>query len=507
VTATITNTGKVAGSDVAQLYVGDPASAGEPPRQLKGFQKVTLAPGQSTRVTFHLNDSALAYWDTTAGGWVVAPGQYQIYVGDSSATANLPLRGSFTVARSTGPQVLTVHAGTKLTAPGSYRIPVTVTNDSGVADHNVRVTLGVSTGYAAVPEHSAASLLRVSCAAPGGPPGGGQRCGPIPSLAPGQTTTTTFAVTIPADAPQGSYQLTGTATAQAPGGQVTLQNSATVQLTYCCTVSLQRVPGATTAVKATVGNVNGNLTASNVTLSLSVPSALTATPTGPTTIASVPPGGTASVTWDITGPASTPGAIHATASYTAGGQSQTIRSGNGYLSLAAAYNNTGISGNSSPGSANLDGDGDSFSEQSLQAAGLSPGATITEQGVSYTWPDVAAGQPDNAELGGQTLLVTGSGGTLGLLGMADFGEQSATGTISYTDGTTQTFTLTYPDWFTDSAAGTSDQLVATGTVNGTFAGHKAGVYAAEVPLQPGKTVASITLPDDGDMHVFATGTG
>jgi beta-glucosidase len=49
VSATVTNTGSRAGTDVAQLYLGDPAAAGEPPRQLKGFQRVTLNPGQSTQ--------------------------------------------------------------------------------------------------------------------------------------------------------------------------------------------------------------------------------------------------------------------------------------------------------------------------------------------------------------------------------------------------------------------------------------------------------------------------
>jgi beta-glucosidase len=510
VTATITNTGSVAGSDVAQLYLGDPASAGEPPRQLEGFQKVALAPGQSKQVTFHLGASALEYWDSTANGFVVAPGKYRVYVGDSSALANLPLQGSFSVAQSTGPQIVTVHAASTLVAPGTYQVPVTVTNDSGVTDHDVRVTLGASTGYAAAPEQSAAALLHVSCGGPGGR-GGGPGCAPIPAIAPGQTATATFTVTVPANAPEGSYQLTGTATGQAPGGQVTMQNSATVQFTGCCTLTLQRSPSSSAvAVQATYANVNGNLTAHDVQLSLSVPSGLTATPVGSTTFSSVAPGGTATATWDISGPTSTPGAIQATAGYTVDGQAQTLQSGNGYLSLAAAYDNTGISDNSDPSSANLDGDSDSYSEQSLEAAGLSPGTAVTEDGVSMTWPDVAAGQPDNVELQGQTLLLTASGSTLGLLGIGDFGEQAATGTITYTDGTTQTFTLTYPDWFTDAVTGTSDQLVATGTVNAvtsTYQGHKVGVYAAEVPLQPGKTIASITLPDDTDMHIFATSIG
>jgi beta-glucosidase len=97
VSATVTNTGKAAGSEVAQLYLGDPAVAGEPPRQLKGFQKVTLQPGQSTTVRFHLNAHDLSYWNDAANGWVVPEGQFSVYVGDSSALANLPLQGSFTV--------------------------------------------------------------------------------------------------------------------------------------------------------------------------------------------------------------------------------------------------------------------------------------------------------------------------------------------------------------------------------------------------------------------------
>jgi beta-glucosidase len=87
VSADVTNTGRRAGADVAQLYVGDPASTGEPAEQLKGFQRVTLQPGQTTRVSFTLDQSAFAWWDTS--GWTVTPGSYALMVGDSSA--NLPL--------------------------------------------------------------------------------------------------------------------------------------------------------------------------------------------------------------------------------------------------------------------------------------------------------------------------------------------------------------------------------------------------------------------------------
>ena len=98
VSAVVTNTGKTAGSEVAQLYLDEPPAAGEPPRQLKGFQKVNLKPGQSATVHFTLDTHDLSYWSDSANGWVVAPGGFQVQVGDSSALAGLPLRGGFTVA-------------------------------------------------------------------------------------------------------------------------------------------------------------------------------------------------------------------------------------------------------------------------------------------------------------------------------------------------------------------------------------------------------------------------
>jgi beta-glucosidase len=92
----VTNTGQRAGADVVELYVGMPASTGEPPRQLKGFAKVDLAPGASTEVSFTLGPAALSIWDTGSGGWVLRAGTYRAMVGDSSsdirATATFQLR-------------------------------------------------------------------------------------------------------------------------------------------------------------------------------------------------------------------------------------------------------------------------------------------------------------------------------------------------------------------------------------------------------------------------------
>ena len=120
VSATVTNTGKVAGLDVAQLYLNDPATAGEPPRQLKGFQKVTLRPGQSTTVRFTLTGQDLSYWNDAANGWVVPDGRFGVYVGDSSALASLPLRGRFTVERTVGARYATLAAPATVT-PALHR--------------------------------------------------------------------------------------------------------------------------------------------------------------------------------------------------------------------------------------------------------------------------------------------------------------------------------------------------------------------------------------------------
>lgn len=93
----VTNTGKVAGAEVAQLYLGFPpiAEGNEPPLQLKGFRKVMLNAGESKTVTLPLDAHSFSYWSKQAHAWKVAPGTFQVMVGDSSA--NTPLKASITV--------------------------------------------------------------------------------------------------------------------------------------------------------------------------------------------------------------------------------------------------------------------------------------------------------------------------------------------------------------------------------------------------------------------------
>ena len=398
VSATVTNTGKVAGSDVAQLYLGDPASAGEPPRQLKGFQKVTLQPGQSTTVRFGLTGHDLSYWDSAASGWVLPDGRYGVYVGDSSALAGLPLRGGFGVTRSVGARYATVSAPLTVSPGSSATVNVTVVNQGDYALPDARFSVGVPDGW------SVASPAPVTVGA-------------------GQTVTRSVQVRVPAGAQPGTVTLTAKVTA--PGG-----------------------PGGR-------------------------PSLVVAT----TTVAVAA------------------------------------------ASLSAAYNNTGISDNADESAADYDGSGDSFSAQALAAAtptALTPGTKVTIGGTTFTWPDVAAGTPDNVVASGQSIALSGSGTDLGFLGSSQNGTATGTVTVHYTDGSTTSTTLNMADWYANAAAVGNQLLTTTSSWNfqsNSLGAHPVSLYFASVPLAKGKTVASVTLPTLSTgggttaMHIFAMAIG
>ncbi len=399
VTARVTNTGKVAGSDVAQLYLGDPAAAGEPPRQLKGFQRVTLQPGQSTTVRFTLSGHDLSYWDDTANGWVLPDGQYQVYVGDSSALANLPLHGGFTVTRSVGARYATVSAPSQIAAGSTATVAETLVNGGDYAMPGTTFTLGVPRGWTVSP------------------------AGPAPGfVAPGQTVTVKFQVGVPASATPGSATLNAR-------------------------ISYQPGPGSSGGV------VEGSTT--------------TAVP---------------------------------------------------YSSLAASYDNIGISDNSDPAAANYDLGGDSYSAEALAdgtPTPLTPGGQVTVGGTTFTWPDVPAGTLDNVVANGQTVDLTGSGTDLGILAASQNGTSTGTITVNYTDGTSQSFTINMADWYSNAPA-TGDQIVDTTSSwnqSSPSGSHPVSVYFASVPLEAGKTVASVTLPSlpgsfgQTELHIFAMATG
>ncbi|EAW19665.1 beta-glucosidase [Aspergillus fischeri NRRL 181] len=94
----VRNNGRVAGAEVAQLYIGLPDSApATPPKQLRGFQKMMLQPGQMGRATFELTRRDLSYWDVQQQKWVVPSGTFKVYVGSSSR--DIREEGSFRVRR------------------------------------------------------------------------------------------------------------------------------------------------------------------------------------------------------------------------------------------------------------------------------------------------------------------------------------------------------------------------------------------------------------------------
>ena len=96
VTATISNSGGVTGAEAAQLYIGLPSSApASPPKQLRGFDKLSLTPGASGTASFALRMKDLAYWNVASQQWTVPSGAFSVWVGASSR--DLRLTGTLTV--------------------------------------------------------------------------------------------------------------------------------------------------------------------------------------------------------------------------------------------------------------------------------------------------------------------------------------------------------------------------------------------------------------------------
>ena len=85
VSADVTNTGSRPGAEVVQLYIGDEESSlPRPVKELKGFQKIALDPGQTQTVTFEITPDMLQYYDDAKGAWVAEPGTFTAYVGAAS---------------------------------------------------------------------------------------------------------------------------------------------------------------------------------------------------------------------------------------------------------------------------------------------------------------------------------------------------------------------------------------------------------------------------------------
>src|SRR6185437_14804165 len=175
--------------------------------------------------------------------------------------------------------------------------------------------------------------------------------------------------------------------------------------------------------------------------------------------------------------------------------------------LAQAFDNVGITIASDAATGNFDGVGDSFSATGLAADALAPGKPLLHDGLAVTWPNVQPGQPDYVVADGQTVAVTGTGTTLGVIGASAFGSTTGTFTVTYADGTTSTATATFADWIDTAPAAGTDLLATTAGWNpgGTI---PVSLSYAAIPLS-GDPV-SVTLPtiDTGvgkntpSMHIF-----
>ncbi|MEO7003065.1 MAG: PQQ-binding-like beta-propeller repeat protein [Ktedonobacterales bacterium] len=186
---------------------------------------------------------------------------------------------------------------------------------------------------------------------------------------------------------------------------------------------------------------------------------------------------------------------------------------------AATFTAKGITNNTNPAAGNFDGAGNSYSNNALAAAGLGSGSLTPIYSFQAQWPSVAVGAKDAWNAPGTVIPVAAganSGATLAIVGAASGGASSGTATITYSDATTQNFTLAFSDW--TLMHGTQQQLATNYTVaqtsyyNTPTGQHSGNVYvfATFVGLAQGKAVKSLTLPateTGGNMAVFAVAVG
>jgi beta-glucosidase len=503
----VTNTGSVPGSTVAQVYVVPPSQAGgeQPQKELKGFQKTgELQPGQTQHIVIPVKVSDLSRWDESQLKQAVADGAYQFQVaGDAS-----DVKGSGTVnvtgAITPHVQYVTVQPdhvvfqpGDTLDLAGKNPWIADDTNPSleqqhAEADHVVEAVNN---------DQSFVNLANAKVSYSSSNPD-------VASVSPGGKVT---------------MNGHGVASINVTVNGVTGSTPVVVKPDFTMNAPPVVIPGTPATVTTSLPNTSSQ-PLKNVTMSLSGPSGWNVTATTPATFSQVAPGQTATTTWQVTAPAnasSGPSTLSSSVTFTdSNGQGSADSSATvsvPYPSFTSMFNNSGIGDDANPTGANFDGGGANYSAQTLAAAGLTPGATITHDGITFTWPDAQPGQPDNVVAGGQTFPISGSGSTLGLLGAGDYGDASGTGTIIYTDGTTQQFTLDFPDWWSNTAPPGGDILASFPYIhnNGGNYNQKVSIYYEGVPLQSGKTVKYVTLPNISQqavrgataMHVFAAAIG
>ncbi|MFG2353465.1 GH92 family glycosyl hydrolase [Streptomyces sp. NPDC048521] len=185
-------------------------------------------------------------------------------------------------------------------------------------------------------------------------------------------------------------------------------------------------------------------------------------------------------------------------------------------SLLAAYDNTGVSDDEGDhDEADYDGGGWSYSRQALAAAGLTPGGRGTVDGLAFTWPNSPTGRPDNASANGRTIELPTPAARLSFIGSAVNGNQQTKATVTYSDGTTDTVDLSFTDWTVGGGGGTvqfGNEVVAEAAYRNVAGADKDPVATYVFATKPfaapaGRTIKSVRLPENADLHVFTLATG
>ena len=503
----VTNTGSTAGATVAQLYAATPFTVPGvdlPKKRLAGFAKTqVLQPGRTQHIDLTVKAADLASWDAAHARQTVWNGTYQFQVGGDSAhiagAAPVTISGRLTPKVqyvTVQPENVVYDAGDTFSLTAKNRW---IKDDTDPAREQRDRSLTADGVVEAVDnDQSFVDLAHTPV----------RYASSNPAVATVAADGTVHAV---AD---------GVATISATVGGVT--GSAPVVVRNSLTLKALPVARAGSTLTATTTYTNGSASAvGGIAVTLDAPAGWTATATSPATFPTVGAGQAVTTTWSVTVPAGTdPASFTLDAAVGTPGGEHTAQAPVTvpYASLAAAANNSGISDDSTPGTGDLDGGGASFSAQALAAAGWTSGASTVHDGVSFAWPAAAGtGQPDNTVAGGQAVELTGTGAKLGFIGTSDFGSSSGSGTIVYTDGTTQTYALALADWWSGSASQGSDIAATTPYLNngGGHQNQTVHLYGATVDLLPGKTVQAVTLPDVSQgvangqlaMHVFAVAIG
>ena len=447
-----------------------------------------------------------------AFGWndlaIANPGRYRWlrYIGPDGGYSSIAEIEFVAPARA-----LTVQAPERLRQLGDNQVVTSYLNTTTKPVYDVRLSL---TAYAT--DDRAARTVRSLVQAS------------FPVVLPGKAVSTEWQVDVPLSSATGTYHLVGRAAYQHQPGptQPVFETGGLTRATLGPAFDAALDPdfvGLDVGGSAQTNLTITNHAASSISIGYDYYRTPSTNPGFTLNLAfgtlTVPAGGTASATLmavaatNATG--STPGPARVDLTASSAGQPEN-RAGSVVLnvlwypgaqpSLAATYNNAGITDDANVTAGTFDGGVASYSAQALAAVGLSPGATVNHDGQTFIWPDVSPAQPDNTATDGQVIAVSGRGAKIGFLGAGCCGDQTGTVYITYTDGSITQAPLSFADWWTDAPVPGTD-IVARSPWNvppdNPDPDHLVSVYYTAIPLDPGKTVRFITLPTNGDLHVFA----